>query len=147
MSSYVAPVKPPNIKLRDGTGKFHTLHCDKHVFTIQKNGTSIVAFRNKKDANQFGKLLEGHYEISRVWPAINFEDTILFKKPKDQILKYLSINSWREEDLRDFCIKNYINMLDIFRLENDYRLVGRSVSWEAPMDFYIDRLNKKLDDS
>jgi hypothetical protein len=144
MSLCAVPVAPPNTKLRDGTGRFHTLHCDKHIFTIQKNGTSIVAFRNKKDANQFGKLLESHYELSRTWPSINFEETLLFKKQKDNTLKYLYINSWREEDLRDFCITNYINMLDIFRLEDEYRLIGRSLSWEAPMDFYIDHLNQKL---
>jgi hypothetical protein len=144
--SSVAPVKPPITKLHDGTGRFHTLHLEKHVFTIQKHGTSVVAFRNKKDANQFGKLLESHYEISQVWPIINFEDTVFYKKPKDHVLKYLDINSWGEEDIRNFCVKNYMNMLDIFRLEDDYRLVGRSISWEAPMDFYIDRLNERFED-
>jgi hypothetical protein len=145
MASYVIPVKPPGVKVRDGIGKFHTLHCGSHIFTIQKNGTSVVAFRSKKDANHFGKLLESHFELSRTWPTINFEETLLFKKPKEQSLVYLSINSWREEDLREFCIKNYMNMLDIIKIENDYKLVGRSISWEVPMDFYVELLNEKLE--
>lgn len=145
MSSYTAPIRPQDVKVKDGTRKFHTLHCSpQHIFTIQKNGTSVVAFRNKRDVNHFGKLLESHFELSMSWPHIDFEETLLFKKPKDHTLKYLYINTWREEDLRDFCIKNYLNMLDIFRLEDEYRLVGRSISWEAPMNFYVGQLNEKL---
>ena len=139
----VVPASPSSLRDK-GVRRFHTLHFRSHVFTIQKNGTSVVAFRNKKDASHFGKLLESHFELARVWPAIDFEQTLLFRKPKDQVLKYLYIDTWKEDDLRDFCIKNYMNMLDIFTIEDEYRLVGRSISWEAPMDFYVDQLNEKL---
>lgn len=142
----ISTVRPPSSVKTVSSKRFHTLHCGEHVFTIQKNGTSVVAFRSKVDANRFGKLLESHFELSLTWPNINFEEAILFKKPKEQTLKYLYTKIWREDDLRDFCIENYMNMLDIFRIEDEYRLVGRCVSWEAPMDFYIDTLNKKLDD-
>lgn len=145
MSSQVISTRPPAVNVREGKGRLHTLHCShEHIFTIQKNGTSVVAFRNKKDANKFGKLLESHFEISRTWPNINFEDTVMFKNTKDETLKYLYMHAWKEEDLRDFCIQNHMNMLDIFRIEGDYRLVGRTIAWEPPMYFYVDRLNKKF---
>jgi hypothetical protein len=139
-------VRPVGAKLKDGNRKFHTLHCGRtHIFTIQKNGTSVVAFRNKNDVHQFGKLLESHFELSRSWPTINFEDVILFKKTKDIELVHLSVLTWKESDLVNFCIENYMNMLDIYRVEDEYRLVGRAISWEAPMPFYVDTLNKKLE--
>lgn len=148
MSRVTTITKPPGV-LRSTRGgsqkKFHTLHCGEHIFTIQKNGTSVVSFRNRVDANRFGKLLESHFELSLTWPAIDFEESLMFRKSREQTLKYLSIKSWKEVDLRDFCIDNYMNMLDIFRIEDEYRLVGRSITWEAPMDFYIENLNKRLD--
>lgn len=147
MSRVIVTKPPGSVKARDlsNNRRFHTLHYNEHIFTIQKNGTSVVAFRSKVDAHHFGKLLESHFELSRSWPAINFEDSILFRKPKEQTLKYLYMHTWKESELRDFCIDNYMNMLDIFRIEDDYRLIGRSVTWEAPMDFYIENLNRKLD--
>ena len=147
MSSQVISTRPPTVLVKDGLVKFHTLHCGpQHIFTIQKNGTSIVSFRNKKDANKFGKLLESHFEVSKSWPYINFDETLMFKNTKDDSLKYLYLHTWKEDDLKNFCIQNYMNMLDIFRIEGEYRLVGRTVSWEAPMDFYVSRLNNKLED-
>lgn len=143
----ISTVKPPgSVKNGPQSRRFHTLHCGEHIFTIQKNGTSVVAFRSKVDANRFGKLLESHFDLSLTWPNIDFEESIMFRKPKEQNLKYLYIKPWKEDDLRDFCIDNYMNMLDIFTIEDEYRLVGRSISWEAPMNFYVENLNKKLDD-
>lgn len=128
--------------------KFHTLHLIDNVFTIQNNGTAIVSFRNKTDALHFGKMLESHFDMTHEWPIINFEDTILFRQSKVNRLKYLSMKSWEEEKLRQFCVKNYFSMLDIFKFENDFKLVGRSVFWEAESpNYYIELLNNKFKES
>lgn len=125
--------------------KFHTLHLVDNVFTIQNNGTAIVSFRNKSDALHLGKILESHFDMTHEWPTVNFEDSILFRQSKANRLKYLKLKSWDEEKIREFCIKNHFSMLDIFNFESDFRLVGRSIVWEADSpNYYIELLNNKL---
>lgn len=138
------PVIPRNSQQK----KFHTLHLVENIFTIQKNGTAIVSFRNKYDAFHLGKMLECHFEMTHEWPVINFEDSILYK-PNSKIhrLKYIEMRSWDEESIKNFCIKNNFSMLDIFTFETDHRLVGKSIFWEAPPDYYISHLNTMFDES
>lgn len=124
--------------------KFHTLHLIDNVFTVQNNGTAIVSFRNKSDALHLGKMLESHFDMTHEWPVINFEDSILFRQSKINRLKYLKLKSWEEDKLCEFCIKNNFSMLDIFKFENDFKLIGRSISWEASPEYYIELLNKRF---
>lgn len=140
-------VKSPTInKTRSGTQRFHTIHLFTHIFTIQKNGTSVLSFRNKSDAVHFGKILESHYDLTNDWPVVDFEDTIFYARNSSKRMKYLSIKQWYENDLRDFCIENCFGMLDIVTFENDYRLVGNALQWDVPMHFYIDGLNNRLEE-
>lgn len=127
--------------------KLHTIHLDSTIFTVQRNGTSVLSFRNKSDAIHFGKMLETHYELTHEWPIVDFEQTVLYKyTTKANRFKYLYMKNWEEDDLRDFCIKNSLGMLDIFKFEDDMRLVGNAFIWEAPMNFYINDLNNRLDE-
>lgn len=127
--------------------KLHTIHLDSTIFTVQRNGTSVLSFRNKSDAIHFGKMLETHYELTHEWPIVDFEQTVLYKyTSKSSRFKYLYMKNWEEDDLRDFCIKNSLGMLDIFKFEDDMRLVGNAFIWEAPMNFYINDLNNRLDE-
>lgn len=136
-------------KLDQGVRRYYTLHIDKHVFTIQKNGTSVVAFRNKNDAIRFGKLIESHFDVTHTWPIINFDDPVFLRTYKNSRLKYLDMKDWHADKLQSFCIENYFSMLDIHNFVEDdsFRLVGNSVFWEAPMSMYIDMLNGRIEDS
>lgn len=136
---------PPFIEVRrGGFRKYHTLHFDNRVFTVQKNGTSILSFRNKHDALRFGKLLESHFELTHNWPTITFDDVLFFKSSKSNKLKYITMKDWYNDSLRDFCIEYYFNMLDIHSVENEYKLVGNSINWDVPMNIYIDMLNSRM---
>ena len=142
------PKVPTIVKsLQHDKRKFHTLHLVDNVFTIQNHGTAIVSFRNKSDALHLGKMLESHFDMTHEWPIINFEDSILYRQSKINRLKYLSLKSWDEEKLREFCISNNFSMLDIFNFESDFRLVGRSIFWETTPDYYISLLNNRFEDS
>jgi hypothetical protein len=138
---------PPFIRIGRGSrGKrYHTLHFDSQVFTVQKNGTSILSFRNKGDALRFGKLLESHFELTHHWPTINFEDVLFFKNTKTNKLKYITMKDWQDDDLRDFCIEYYFSMLDIHSVEEEYKLVGNSIRWDVPMSIYINMLNSRVE--
>lgn len=141
MTTIIKPV----IKTNFENSKLYTLHFRNSVFTIQKNGTSVLSFRDKQDAVHFGKMLENHFDMTHEWPFVNFEETILYKTAsKTDRLKYLHMKNWKDDELRDFCIKNSFGMLDIFRFEDERRLVGNSFQWDVPMNFYIEPLNNRL---
>ena len=145
MATITKPKPPITLFAKHGGNKkFHTLHMYKDIFTVQKDGTSIVAFRNKNDAVRFGKLLESHYELTRAWPVVNFEDVLLYKPSKVNKLQFLEVKEWHNDSLRNFCIEYYFNMLDIHSVEDEYRLVGNSIRWDVPMNMYIDMLNERL---
>jgi hypothetical protein len=137
---------PPFIRIGHGSrsSKYHTLHFDNQVFSVQKNGTSILSFRSKGDAFRFGKLIESHYELTHQWPTIDFDDVLFFKNTKANKLKFITIKDWKDNELRDFCIEYYFNMLDIHKIENEYKLVGNSLRWDAPMSIYIELLNSRV---
>jgi hypothetical protein len=147
MSSVVIK-HPPSPFVRIGRGgrpkQYHTLHFDNRVFTVQKEGTSVLSFRNKGDALRFGKLIESHFELTHCWPTIDFEDVLYFKNTKTNKLKFINTKEWKGDELRNFCIENYMNMLDIHNIENEYKLVGNSIRWDVPMSIYIDMLNSRL---
>jgi hypothetical protein len=146
MSVIVKPPSTPFVNILRGTRSknYHTLHFDNRIFTVQKDGTSVLSFRNKGDALRFGKLVESHYELTYSWPTITFDDVLYFKNTKVNKLKYVKIQEWHGDQLRSFCIENYLNMLDINTVENEYRLVGNLIRWDAPMSIYIDMLNSRL---
>lgn len=146
MATIVIPKLPGSIVKRvEGSRKFHTIHIEERVFTIQKNGTSVVAFRRMNDIVRFSKMIESHYDLMREWPVINFEDTLMYKNTKTNKLKYVEIKDWDENILIAWCIRNTFSMLDIHIFEGDNRLVGRSIYWDALDDeFYKKLLNQRL---
>lgn len=148
MSTLVTPKPPPVLAAKgEGKQKFFTLHFTNRVFTIQKNGTSIVSFRNKADAVRFGKILESHFEITHKWPEINFEDTIVTCVSKSNRLKYIQTKNWKERDLLEFCVLRGFSMLDIHKFEDDHRLIGQSLTWDyCPTEMCVDFLEKKLEE-
>lgn len=92
-------------------------------------------------------MLETHFEMTHEWPIVNFEETVLYKHAtKTTRFKYLYTKNWDDDDLRDFCIRNSLGMLEIFKFEEDMRLVGNSFVWEAPVEFYVEIFNDRLKD-
>jgi hypothetical protein len=135
-ATVIIPKVPVQNKRFGGDKRYYTLHFDKRVFTVQKNGTSLVSFRKKDDAVRFGKMLETHFDMMHSWPTIDFEETVLYRNTKSHRLKYINTRSWEEDQLRNFCVRNFFNMLDIHRFEDDNRLVGNTITWEADPYFY-----------
>jgi hypothetical protein len=125
--------------------RVYTIHRERNIFTVQKNGTSVLSFRNRTDAIHFGKMLETHFDMTNEWPFVDFEETVFYKhSQKTNRFKYLHIKYWHEDDIRKFCIMNSFSMLDIVKFEDDSRLIGNLVSWEAPMGVFIDGLNQRF---
>lgn len=136
MATISAP-RVPKIVLHSGERKkFHTIHLDNNVFTVQKNGTSVLAFRREPDVKRFSRLIESHFDLTQEWPVINFDDALLFKNTKMNRLKYVDIIQWEEDKLIAWCIQNAFSMLDIHMFEGDNKLVGKSIFWDFEDDSY-----------
>lgn len=146
MLTVSTPPKTPTLtKENGGNRKYHTIHFNGHVFTIQKNGTAVLSFRKKEDANKFSKIIESHFDLTYSWPVIDFEQPVFYaQSSKTSRLKYVNVKMWNEDRLRDFCIINCFSMLDIHKFEDDNVLVGNSVFWEASPDFYANIFNERL---
>ena len=145
MASVVIPNKPIILTRTRERRKIYTVHHQECVFTIQKNGTSIVSFRKKSDASRFCKLIECHHQLTKEWPTIDFENDIVYNTMniKNTNLQYLDIKEWTEIELKTFCIEYAFNMLDIVKFEDDRKLCGHSIVWDVPISMYIDSLNKR----
>jgi hypothetical protein len=145
MSTSILPRVPRTIIRPGGEHKYHTVHFDRYIFTVQKNGTSIVAFRKERDVIRFSKMIESHFDLTHEWPIVNFEDTLLYRNTKSNKLKYINIQEWNEDTLATWCIKNAFSMLDISSFEGDNKLIGKSIHWDVDDGyFYTDFLNEKL---
>ncbi len=123
----------PKVSVGKGNRKFYTIHHGdgkQQIFTIQnRNVCSIIAFRNKSDCMHFGKLLENHYELTKEWPQINFDDTIIFRHARTNKLKYLDTQEWTEFMLKMFCIKNAFSMIDVHSFD-DNKMRGSLLQWD-----------------
>lgn len=137
MATIATPKIPKIIVSTHGNRKYRTIHLNNNVFTIQKNGTSVLAFRQDRDVRRFSKLIESHFDLTQEWPNIDFEETILFKNTQaNKRLKYVDIIEWEEDRLIAWCIQNAFSMLDIHQFEDDHKLVGKSLFWDFEDDSY-----------
>jgi hypothetical protein len=141
-------IKKPPISIPFISGdktKVYTIHQgNTHIFSVQENGTAILSFRRKNDSIKFGKLLESHFCTTNQWPILNFEETFIYRVNKSSKLIYLDIKEWQEKDLKLFCIQNAFNILDIHNVDDNYKLYGKNIQWDVPLNFYIAMLNDKL---
>ncbi len=145
MTSLVIPKTPVTNKKREGNHRHYTLHIGTTIFTVQHQDTSVLSFRKKSDAVSFGRILECHYDLTKEWPILKFDDyTVYGIFEKNPRLKYLDIKDWDNESLRYFCITNAFSMIDVLKFENERKLYGKTFRWDAPSNLYIDMLNKRL---
>jgi hypothetical protein len=107
--------------------------------------TNILSFKKESDAFEFGKLIEGHYALTREWPMINHHDIWRYKNI--ETLKYLNLVEWDVDTLKMYCNLYIFDMLDIDYIEDEFRLRGSLIRWDIPLDFQIEYLKRVLQQS
>lgn len=106
--------------------------------------TAILGFKNPDDAVVVGHMLETHYMIEKEWP-VTFGQLHLPEPRSDVALFHLFFRKWDFEDLKVTCTKNFLNMVAIDDVENTrkgFEFNGKMFSFEAPIEFYVDRLTE-----
>jgi hypothetical protein len=146
------PVKPRNqVKTRRG-GKFYwTIHTHpNHVYTLrvkEDSKTALVGFKHVEDALLIGRMIEKHYIIKKEWPGT--EGQIILPSVSGNIseLNFLFCTKWDFEDLKLECTKNFLNMITIDKIgntRNGLSFNGDVLSFDAPLEFYMIRLEDLL---
>ena len=149
MATIVSPPRRPprSIQKRRG-GKFYwTIHTHpNNAFTVRMNddsSTSIVGFKNVDNALVIGKMIETYYMTQQEWPDTTGQ--LLLPPPHDGDLNFLFLQKWDFADLQVECTKNFLSMVAIDNLQTTKRgfnFDGKMLSFEAPIEFYVARLDE-----
>ena len=149
MATIVSPPRRPprSIQTRRG-GKFYwTIHTHpNNAFTVRMNDdspTAIVGFKNVDNALVIGKMIETYYMTQQEWP--NTSGQLLLPPPHDGDLNFLFLQKWDFGDLQVECTKNFLSMVAIDSLETTKRgfnFDGKMLSFDAPREFYAERLDE-----
>ena len=149
MATIVSPPRRPprSIQTRRG-GKFYwTIHTHpNNAFTVRMKDdspTSIVGFKNVDNALVIGKMIETYYMTQQEWPDTTGQ--LLLPPPHDGDLNFLFLQKWDFADLQVECTKNFLSMVAIDNLQTTKRgfnFDGKLMSFEAPMEFYVERLDE-----
>lgn len=149
MATIVSPPRRPTrtINTRRG-GKFYwTIHTHpNNAFTVRMKDdspTSIVGFKNVDNALVIGKMIETYYMTQQEWPDTTGQ--LLLPPPHDGDLNFLFLQKWDFADLQVECTKNFLSMVAIDNLQTTKRgfnFDGKLMSFEAPMEFYVERLDE-----
>ena len=149
MATIVSPPRRPprSIQTRRG-GKFYwTIHTHpNNAFTVRMNDdspTAIVGFKNVDNALVIGKMIETYYMTQQEWPDTTGQ--LLLPPPHDGDLNFLFLQKWDFGDLQVECTKNFLSMVAIDSLETTKRgfnFDGKMLSFEAPREFYAERLDE-----
>ena len=149
MATIAAPPRRPprSIQTRRG-GKFYwTIHTHpNNAFTVRMNDdspTAIVGFKNVDNALVIGKMIETYYMTQQEWPDTTGQ--LLLPPPHDGDLNFLFLQKWDFADLQVECTKNFLSMVAIDNLgttKRGFNFDGKMLSFEAPIEFYVARLEE-----
>ena len=149
MATIVSPPRRPprSIQTRRG-GKFYwTIHTHpNNAFTVRMNDdspTAIVGFKNVDNALVIGKMIETYYMTQQEWPDTSGQ--LLLPPPHDGNLNFLFLQKWDFAQLQVECTKNFLSMVAIDSLETTKRgfnFDGKMLSFDAPREFYAERLDE-----
>jgi hypothetical protein len=153
MSSIIAPppARPTKVRNTRYGGKFYyTIHSHpNHAFAVRTNEDSvsaIVGFKSEQHAMFIGQMIETHYMKQKEFPDPSKQ--LLLPLPSEEELSFLFLQKWDFEELKLLCTKNFLNMVAIDTVNDTkkgYNLSGEILTFQAPFEFYVERLNELLD--
>jgi hypothetical protein len=109
------------------------------IYTI--NGNTILSFRDENTCHKFAMALESHYRVTRTFPNIDEE---FWCSSNTTNLEDISVDRWEIENLKEFCIHNFFDFLDVKSMIN-YKISGQITKFEGhSLDMCKDYLERKL---
>jgi len=122
--------------------KYFTLHsAENTIYALRPNEeskTSVVGFRNYKDAFLLAKMIETHYIQTNEWPD-NDVDFVL-PKPTVEHISHIFIEEWEIENILDI-----ISVNKIIEDSSGYRFRAEMYALEGDVDFYKSRFEEFME--
>jgi hypothetical protein len=139
---------PPKLPPTRRGGKFYyTIHTHPNqAFAVRVNDNSssaIVGFKNPDHALFIGQMIELHYKEQKEWPDVSQQ--LILPMPRSEELAFLFLQKWDFEDLKLTCTKNFLNMVSVDSIadtKKGFNLSGEILSFQAPIEFYIECLKE-----
>ena len=148
------PVKPRRApKTNQKSRKYYTLHTGHNdAFTLRANEqsrTSIVGFTEWDNAMFVGQMLETYFIDQMEWPSTYEVGALILPSaqgPTD-VLHHLYIQQWEFDELQLTCTRNFLDMISIDDIlkkksQSGYVFSGKAYSFDAPIEFYRERLDE-----
>jgi hypothetical protein len=145
------PVKPRLAPKTNQKPKYYwTIHSHPNdAFTLKINEkvrTSVVGFREIDDALFIGKMIETHFVRQKEWPDTRSEGSLILPSSQvGDVLSHIYVQKWEFNDLKLTCTKNFLDMISvdaIVNTKNGYSFSGNLFKFEAPIEFYKERLDE-----
>lgn len=149
-----APPAKPQTRAKTGrrSQKYYTIHTQPNdAFTLrvaETARTSVVGFRDWDDALFIGKMMETHFMRQKEWPDTRSVGSLILPSSQvGDVLRYLYIQQWDFDELKLTCTKNFLDMISVDgivkkKANAGYTFSGNLFKFEAPREFYIQRLDE-----
>lgn len=146
------PVKPratnqlPNI--------FYTIHTGpNNAFTLKlsdKVRTSVVGFRDVKDAVFIGAMIESYFFQKKEWPDTTQVGKLTLSAGAVSDLVHVFVRQWEFETLKIECTRNildFVSVDSVLKKKDTYSFSGSAFRFEAPLEFYQERFDELFRES
>jgi hypothetical protein len=89
-------------------------------------------------------MIETHFIRQREWPDTRSEGSLILPSPQvGDVFQHIYVQKWDFNDLKMTCTKNFLDMISvdaIINTKNGYSFSGNVYKFEAPLEFYKERL-------
>jgi len=146
-----APPARPRVQLPTAqTGRqYYTIHSShNNAFTLKLNEdvrTAIVGFVKVEDAVIVGNMIETYYIEKKEWPGLHGVGDLSLPEGRLDNLAHVFVREWEFDELKINCTRNFLDFISVEKLtprNAKYSLSGNMYIFDAPVEFYRDRLSE-----
>lgn len=147
----IAPPTRPRVQLPTAQTqrRYYTIHSNRNnAFTLKLNDdarTAIVGFAELNDAVRIGNMIETYFVEKKEWPDTHEAGQLILPTGRLEDLTYIFIQKWEFDDLKINCTKNFLDFIGVEKIvprNSTYSLNGSLYKFDAPIEFYRDRLGE-----
>lgn len=147
----IAPPARPRVQIPTAQTrrKYYTIHSNNNnAFGLKLNEdvrTAIVGFAELDDAVRIGNMIETYFIERKEWPDTQIPGSLILPTGRLEDLVHIFIQKWEFDDIKVNCTRNFLDFICVERIvpnNSTYSLNGNRYIFEAPTDFYRERLTE-----
>jgi hypothetical protein len=147
----ISPPAPPRVRMPTAqtSRQYYTIHSNRNnAFTLKLDEdarTAIVGFVNIDDALCIGNMIETFFIEKKEWPDMRTAGDLSLPEGRLKELSYIFIKQWEFDDVKFDCTRNFLDFISVEQISKKkakYSLGGSLYKFEAPLDFYKERIHE-----